>query len=301
MNANTTFCTLSFPESSFIAPNSVIIPFDANGGLILVQANVNGIPGVFILDTGAEGLVLNSNYFSPESLIANSNAFGVGGAVSKVGEYGVDTMLLDELYFQKIKAQTIDLSQLESDKKDKISGLIGFDILKDFEIMIQYKMRYLTLSRVTETGQIMDPLPHTMEKVDSFAFQLGNFIPIIKVTIEGNSYKMGIDSGSEVNLLNIKGRRKWLKNFKILKKVKILGANGGSTEVLAGRMSRIVLGTKYKCASMATVLTNMDYLNKIYDTRLDGVLGYEFLAPWIFSINYKKKKLFLHKLKYYKP
>jgi hypothetical protein len=52
---------------------------------------------------------------------------------------------------------------------------------------------------------------------------------------------------------------------------------------------------------MGTVLMNMDNLNKIYRTNLDGILGFEFLSPWLFSINYKKQMLYLHPLKVVVP
>jgi hypothetical protein len=83
--------------------------------------------------------------------------------------------------------------------------------------------------------------------------------------------------------------------------IKLTGSDGKVSEVLAGRMYRLVILEIYRCASMATVLINMDNLNKIYKSNLDGILGFEFLSPWLFSINYKKQKLYLHQLKVINP
>ena len=38
-----------------------------------------------------------------------------------------------------------------------------------------------------------------------------------------------------------------------------------------------------------------------YNVDLDGILGFEFLSPLLFSINYKKQKLYLHQLKVINP
>lgn len=291
----------SLTSAHFLDANSVIIPFHSSGGLILVQGKVGESIGYFILDTGANGLVLNQRYFQPDVLLAAQTTNGIGGMIDEVGRKRLDQFGVEELVFENVRAETIDMEHIEIGKTIRIAGLIGFDILEDFEIMLNYKKRYLTFSRLNNNGEVIEALPHTQEKVDSFDFEYGNFIPVINVNIEGNTYKMGIDTGAELNLLSNRSKKRLLKHFKIIKRIKLLGANDGFSEAVAGRLTNVVLGTKYRCASMATLLTDMSHLNKIYNKKLDGILGYEFLAPWIFSINYKKKKLFLHKLKYYKP
>ncbi len=52
---------------------------------------------------------------------------------------------------------------------------------------------------------------------------------------------------------------------------------------------------------LCRIILNMDNLNSIYQSKLDGILGFEFLSPWLFSINYKKQKLYLHQLKVINP
>lgn len=282
-------------------PNSVIIPFTALDRLIMLKASVNGIEGNFILDTGANGLVLNSKYHTAEELSTNATAYGLSGALEQLGMSETDSLNLDELYFEKVLAQVIDLDHIEQLKKTRIMGLIGFDVVKDFEIHFQYRQRYLIFSKLNRKGELLDPLPQTIDKIDSIAFTIGHHIPVIEVKVDGKTKKMGIDTGAEYNLLNKKSCKDILKHFYIQKRSKVSGSGKGKVEVLAGKLTKVVLKDRYPCGSMSTILTNFNHLNRIYRTKLDGILGYQFLAPWRFSINYRKKKLFLHKLKFVKP
>ncbi|GLR16973.1 hypothetical protein GCM10007940_15880 [Portibacter lacus] len=276
---------------------SSIVPFNYYQSLIILKAKIGDQEGNFILDTGANGLVLNSQYFSPTS-VSNHTAYGISGEVSKIGKSEVEEMEMEQLVFHDLEAENIDLTEIENKKNIKILGLIGYDVIKDYEIMLNYRERYVTFSKLDDQGEMILKLPHTQEKIDSFSFTLGNFIPVIEVKIGDESKRMGIDTGAEYNVLDNKRNRNVLENFKVINRINISGADGKQKQALAGILYRLKLSEKYKCASMATILTNMNYLNQIYGTNLDGILGHGFLAPWIFSINYKQKKIYLHKIYY---
>jgi predicted aspartyl protease len=292
---------LSIPHSTNYAINSVIIPFQKLGGLIVLRASIDGVEGNFILDTGANGLVLNNQYFKADRLLTDRRGIGLAGEATELGVVRLDSVQFDAIQFKNILAQTIDLRQLENRKNTRLLGLIGYDLLKDFEIMLDYREDILTFSRVDQQGNIITVLPHTSNKVDTVAFTMGNHIPIVKVQIEGKTKRMGIDTGAEYNLYNIQRSRPIMQNFKILKTIEITNTGAHAVQALAGKLFRIVLGDRYRCAGMSTVLINFDHLDEIYGTTLDGILGYEFLAPWLFSINYKKRELYLHKIEFKTP
>ena len=208
---------------------------------------------------------------------------------------------MDNLNFINIDADVVDLSSIEYNKDIKILGLVGFSLLSDFEIMFNYRGRFISLSRVDVKGNVIDPMPFILDKKDSLSFTLGNFIPVIDVMVNGVKKKFGIDSGAEINLLDLKKSKDIMAQFQPIKTIRLTGSDGKESDVLAGRLYKLSILEKYRCASMATVLINMDNLNKIYASNLDGILGFEFLSPWLFSINYKKQKLYLHQLKVINP
>ena len=45
-------------------PDQTIIPFELAGRIIVVQAEVNGVAGNFLLDSGAPVIMLNRSYFN---------------------------------------------------------------------------------------------------------------------------------------------------------------------------------------------------------------------------------------------
>lgn len=58
------------------------IPFQMAGKLILIQAEVGGVTGNFIVDTGTSHLVLNAKYFSGPKIEKVFN--GVNGETNKL-------------------------------------------------------------------------------------------------------------------------------------------------------------------------------------------------------------------------
>ena len=277
--------------------------FNSKEKSIIIEVTIKGIEvireGKFILDTGANGLVLNSKYYTFQSS-TNNQALGLNGGFNNVETSIIDTMFIDEISFNRVKTDVINLGNIEERKNIRIEGLVGYEILKNFEIQLNYQETFITLSRLNKDGSMIDPMMHTLDKIDSFEFQMANFLPVIDVTIKGNIKKMGIDTGAEVNLLNTKKNDDIIDNFIPIRKMDLTGSENLDVEYLGGKLYRVAIG-RYKCGGMSTALVNLSSLNNLYKTRLDGILGYNFLAPWVFSINYKKKMLYIHTLKFVKP
>ncbi len=290
---------------SFIIPSvqdksGFIVPFTLNGGLIIIKAKINDSIGNFVIDTGADGLVLNSKHFKGIQ-DDTRRYYGVSGRGTALTVSNNNAITVEQLDFQDITADVVDLSAIELKKDIKVLGLIGYDMLKEFEIMFNYRGRFISLSKVDDKGNVIDPMPFILDKRDSLPFALANFIPVIEVRINGIIKYFGIDTGAEVNLMDLKKSKDIMTQFTPIRTIRLTGSDGRESEVLAGRLYRLVILENYRCASMATVLMNMDNLNSIYQSKLDGILGFEFLSPWLFSINYKKQKLYLHQLKVTNP
>lgn len=281
-------------------PNAVILPFKYYQSLILITATVDGETGDFIIDTGASKMVLNSKYFEFRNRQI-VNAYGVGGNLEEMGTSKIQNFIAEELTIKNIRTDVINLDAIEEKKNTKILGLIGFDVLESFEIQFNYHERFITLTKIDKEGNRIETPVHTFERLDSFPINIGNYIPLLEVIIDGETKLMGLDTGAEYNLLDIKRNKKRLASFDIKGRVSITGADGNDVEALGGILYKVALNEKFKCGGMATLLTNLDNLDKIYGTDLDGILGNAFFAPWITSINYRKKLLYIHPLKYMKP
>ena len=61
---------------------------------------------------------------------------------------------------------------------------------------------------------------------------------------------------------------------------------------MAGTLIKLKLSETIFVGPMKTMLTNLTKMNNAFGTKLDGILGYEFLKRKRTIINYKKEKLY---------
>ena len=287
-------CGLSFPQGIFLNPNTIYVPFKMVGRLIAVEAQVDTVSGIFVLDTGAERLLLNKNYFGWDHRIKDVAAFGSTGPMGPVLFKKVDTLQWDNLYFFDVKANVVDLSHLEAQKNIRLVGMIGYEVLKDFEVFLDFQTMTIVITRLDENGFRIDQDAIPELPYDSLGFMMRRHLIILDATVDGARLKFTLDSGAELNLLDRLVSRKVLDHFQVLKRVNMRGVGQNSVEVLAGKLYDVVCGNQTNEA-MGTLLTSLEDMNNEFHTRLDGVIGMEFLFPRRTLINYKQKKLFFYK------
>ncbi|GJM32729.1 MAG: hypothetical protein DHS20C18_17300 [Saprospiraceae bacterium] len=287
-------CPLQFPLAVATNPNTVHIPFNMIGRLIAVDARVDTVAGTFILDTGAERLLLNKNYFDGFRGAGDWVAMGNTGEVENVRHKKVDSLFWDNLLFADVKANVLDLSHIEQKKKIRLVGIIGYDVFKDFEVFLDFQLMQIVLSKLDKAGNRIDKEVFLEQPYDSLDFRLYRHLIIIKAEIEGVSLKFSLDSGAELNLLDRRVKRKVLNHFEIVKRVNMLGMGQKTIEVLAGVLNDVKCGNQ-ESEGMRTLLTNLSEMNTSFQVNIDGVLGYEFLVTRRTLINYKQKKMFFFK------
>lgn len=285
------FYNMSFPQAALIDPNTIHIPFKLVGRLITVEARIDTLTGAFLLDTGAERLLLNKNYFRGRGRPNVVAAMGNTGRVEAIRRRKVDSLQWDALFFYDLHANVLDLSHIEGKKKIRLLGILGYEVFKDFELFLDFQLQQLILTRLDKQGFRIDADAIWETPYDSLDFQLRRHLIVLEGKVGGKSLKLGLDSGAEVNLLDRLVKRKVLDHFEITKRVKMLGVGRQTAEVLAGSLRNVQCGNQHT-ESMRTLLTNLDDMTDAFGIRLDGVLGYEFLSSRRTLINYKRKKLF---------
>lgn len=288
-------CTFKFTEAVRINPNTIYVPFKLVGRLIAVDARVDTTEGTFFLDTGAERLLLNSNYFDPGAGARIIASAGTTGMVESVRYHRVDSMHWDQLFFVNQQANILDMSHIERKKNIKLIGIIGYEVLKDFEVFLDYQLKRIILTRLDRDGFRLDSTAIWEQPYDSLDFKLARHLIVLNGEVQGKRLRFALDTGAELNLLDRLVNKKVLKNnFEIIKRAKMVGAGQREIEVLAGKLYRLQCGNQ-KSAGMRTLLTNLDEMGENFGVRLDGFLGYEFLYTRRTLINYKRKKLFFFK------
>jgi hypothetical protein len=290
----TTTCQLLFPQSATSSVNTIYIPFRLVGRLMVVEAEVDAIRGNFIFDTGSERLLLNKDYItcSPSAKMVASVG-NTGGLQAK--EHRIDSISLEQLTIPDLLAHVVDLNHIEVKKNTKILGILGYNVFKDFEILIDFPNSRLRLSRIDKNGNRVDGTLPWEKPVDSLNFEMKKHFIVVKSVINYVTLDMILDSGAELNLIDRKVNKKVIEKFTVIKRVNLIGAGKKQVEVLAGILKNVKCGNQ-STAEMNTLLTSMDEINTSFGINVHGVLGYEFLSTRRTLINYKKRKLYFFSL-----
>ena len=267
------------------------IPFTMASKLIKVNVKVNGVDRPFIFDSGAAKVILNAAHVNDngEALNSISSVQGVSGNIS-----GMDIIKVEQLDFHGIQLNnqeviSADLSHLEESLETEFYGLIGYDIIKDYDILYDYKNQTITLIDPDKYEAFKS---EQLAKMSSLAvpFTLESHIPVVEVQIANTSYALGIDCGAESNLMSEPLHAKLKKHSKKLKSDKLLGAENQSKVVKKAKVKRMDIGVK-SFHSLTTVFSDISHLNKGYNINIDGLIGYEILHKQITLISYKRKEL----------
>ncbi len=272
--------------------NTIYIPFQLAGRLMVVEARAGNIKGKFIVDTGSERLLLNAHHF-PHLRGDKVESIGNTGGVENVFIKTIDTVHLDQLKIIHLRAHILDLSHIEKSKKTSIIGILGYEVFREFELLIDFPNKRIVLNRLSRRGLAIQPLMPTEIPVDSLDFDLVKHMIVLKGAVNGSALRFILDSGAELNLLDRSAGKKVLLHFTIINRVKMIGANQLPIEVLAGTLNKVSCG-KQSCGEMRTLITSLDEMNAMLGTSVQGVLGYEFLYNRRVLINYRKEKIYFY-------
>ena len=160
------------------AQDMLTVPMEIRDGLIVVTAKLNGIERKFILDSGAPSLYLNSRYFSKDTISSMSTAQGVNSSIS-----GQDVIHIDSFDFYGIKTQDKDfvMSDLSHLLKDEeIYGLIGYQVIKDYDWLFDYANKTLTLIKPDKTDSYIKELHYTAYEIPLQMTSETSHIPFVK-------------------------------------------------------------------------------------------------------------------------
>jgi hypothetical protein len=288
---------ITFPKAEILSEHTTRIPFKLIDNLIVIEAELLDQKGNFIIDTGSETLILNKTHFKARKpyFSKTTETSGVIDIIDNPLEKRLREFIIKDITIEDKTSDVIDLSHIETSKKIHLLGIIGYDILKDYEVFIDMYLNQITLSRVNSEGKKLDPREYLEKIIDTVNFKLKKHTIVLDISIDDQKLKFGLDSGAEYNQLNKKSSKKVLKYFFPSKRLMLVGASGRKIEVMAGKLYRVKLSDTIYFAPMNTMLTNLNQMNEAFGTSLDGVLGYEFFRQQRTIINYKKEKLYFVK------
>ncbi len=184
---------VGFPEGV----DSVVVQFDYRAGHIKLPVVVNGSVKVWmILDSGASGNILNKSLADRFDLevVGKMVAKGIG-AYEEVEMVRVDSISISSLVLRDQVAGSLDLSTISSADPDgdPFGGLLGYDFLSRFPILIDYRDSTLTIYN-----------PETFEPADGGAevdFFLTMKVPTVRAELNGLPGDFIVDLGNAFGLV----------------------------------------------------------------------------------------------------
>ena len=274
------------------APGVMQSDFELVGGLIFLDANLEGQSQSFILDTGSPHLLLNSSLSSEKK--SNKNGFeisGVGGKkkVKKMYKVNFDWQGIN---VRRESTFAIDLGRIARIKKRDFAGLISYDQVKRKELLIDYaKEKVFLISKSNKT------FFENYDKSDKIWFRMVGHLPVIKVKIGNKRYYFGIDTGAEINVIDKRLRKRLPKDMIASDFLGlIMGGDNQKIQVNHIEVKEMKVGKSYY-KNQPFAFADLSFLQGEDGIQLDGLLGYPFLKEALFSINFRKKQLCKWELK----
>jgi hypothetical protein len=277
---------------------SCIIPFSRSGNLILLKAKADTTEGNFILDTGAPGLVLNLTYFRdyPGIAGADDNQGGITGNVPTSLHTIVEHFSFGTIQYQQLEADRISLGHIENNKGIKVLGLLGMQLFRQFEMIIDYEQSVIYLHRISkkEASIYKSKLLNDTAAYSVLPIEFKENKVLVFASIGGKKLTLLIDSGAESNVLDSRLPNKVFENVSITKRVLLNGTGTKKIEALYGDARNVKIG-KEQLDSLPVLITNLEKMCFSYDYCLDGILGFDFLSLHKIGFNFVNRKMYIWK------
>ncbi|WP_296638423.1 retropepsin-like aspartic protease [Polaribacter sp.] len=126
-----------------------------------LKANINGVPGKFILDTGASNSCVGLDLISFFKLTAEdckTKASGAGATGMETKLSKKNSLTIGNWHTNKFHLVLFNLahvnSALQEHNADKVHGIIGADVLEKGKAFIDYKSKVLYLKKKRNKKQL---------------------------------------------------------------------------------------------------------------------------------------------------
>ena len=268
-------------EHNSSKPTSYSIPFKKAGNLLLVNAEIDSKEGVFILDTGAPTLVINQ----ARKTSGEIQAKGINGSLT-VNDTFIKKFRWNNEEWKNLSSLSVDMQHFNDLHQEGVKGLIGYEILRDYEMIVDPSAQ--TLMLLSNRKEIpYDPA----QVLVSIPMQQQEHMPVIELSINGKKILFGIDTGAEINFLD----QSLLQNGVLGSSeaagstlVKGLGGNNEKREPKV-RVKNLQIG-EIKVEDQVFTLKDMNQLfpRNGEGLKVQGIVGSAFLNQFRYSINYRK-------------
>lgn len=264
------------------------VQFHLAGGqnpLMIVPTSIDAKgPYQFILDTGASHCLLSPELSTTPGIqpASQKTAMGAGGSVTLAFAH-VNSISVSSARQQDIQAAIInEIQRIAAAVQTRVDGVLGFSFLKDFVLTIDYKHSVLHLLFPSEYRKPANSDPSLFFKLASVSKS-----PILVPTLVNGQgpFQFAPDTGASRTVLS----------SELTAKLAIaatddgpLTRGGGQIKISAGKLNSLAVGNLVVRNHAVGVGDFLDMLSIAVGSKLDGIIGYNFLNQFRVTIDYPR-------------
>lgn len=278
--------------------SSCVLPFNRVGNLIVVKARVDAMEGNFILDTGAPHLVLNATYFRdyPIEMHQDGQQTSIAGQGDFIYKTKVRELTFGVMNFYQLEADKTNLGNIENTKGLKVLGLLGLDLFRHCEMIIDFENNQIHLHRIgrKEASSYKHEMLQDTSKYRVFPVSFVNKRLITTTEIAGKKLKFVIDCAAESNILDSRLPDKILSLVTINRRVKLTAPGDRKVDALYGSLASMKMETT-RFENLPVIIINLEYTCFNDGSYVNGVLGVDFLSQHKIGFNFVQRKMYIWK------
>lgn len=271
------------PRATWSFTNPQPFPFTVTDKRFIVDAKVNGVTGRFVLDTGADGIVLTREFAARAHVksFASDRASGIGGS-TKTYVDKLDTLDVGGNTLSNVIAYAQD----DSPDENAPDGLIGFDLFGGAIVKLDTGAQRMTIA---DPSAASDTPPGVPVNVD-----LSDGVPTIPMKINGTiDVNAELDTGNYyyvlfgTDLITKDGLRMLVDSSDegYLEAHPVVGGIGGYEIDRCGHIDSIAVGP--------IVYQNAPSCESASFSDRDILVGFDFLRHFDYVFDYPHGRLYM--------
>ncbi len=255
------------------------IPFELINGLTVIEAEIDGIHGKYLLDTGSDGIILNGQADAD----SQGSILSLGGS-TKSSTQALKMVRVGEYIQSNLEAQVLDLGQIEDHLGINLKGIIGGYLFQPKVVILDFKNSIITLSDKLAKQE-------RLAFDDKICINTVNQIPVAKIQIEGKWYNFALDSGSSIHFIDTEVV-KVLKDVSSTKELSTMKCIANTNEQLSKQIIKHFSMGRLDFSNQVYLPKSFADVNASADIHLDGILSMSQLFQDKVVIDYTRSKLY---------
>ena len=257
--------------------------------LILVPVSVDGRgPYSFVLDTGATSTVVSNELADALALPREEKQDGRGAAGKMtLFKSRLPSLTVGHETLESLPVSVADLSFLGRAMGEQVDGALGYSVLKHFAMTLDYATNALMLRRAVDgTERALDE--------SEIAFRWASAEdPLVVVPVfvkDRGPYDFALDTGASSTLISLELAAEL---GLATEKTSQLTAGGGNGTVSRVQLSSLAVGAARQENLAAAASDFLTQLNAELGSKLQGIVGYDFLRHYRVTLDFPRSALTL--------